>query len=240
MILLIDNYDSFAHNLGRYFQRLGQQIKVVRNDQISVSKVQEMSELGQIQAIVISPGPGDPDSAGVCLDLVRKLFKKLPILGICLGHQVIVQAFGGRIVQWERPVHGMADKVFHENRSVFRCVESPFFAGRYHSLVAQQIEIPNCLEVTAKLVDQTIMAVEHSDWAVVGIQFHPESILTQFGPHLLEEFLKKAGLSKRTDLQSKNLCDGIFDPDSRASKNATKLMENPELQTSYPKGSLSE
>jgi len=195
MILLIDNYDSFAHNLGRYFQRLGQKVLVVRNDQVTALQVQQMVDRQEIHGIVISPGPGDPDSAGVCLELVERFYRQLPILGVCLGHQVIVQAFGGRVLQWNRPIHGMADEVFHQKESVFRSIPSPFLVGRYHSLVADQAAVPDCLAVTARLSDQTIMAVEHREWPVVGIQFHPESILTQFGPHLLEEFLKKARLS---------------------------------------------
>jgi anthranilate synthase/aminodeoxychorismate synthase-like glutamine amidotransferase len=190
MILVIDNYDSFVHNLARYFRQLGCETVVVRNDQIDVDQVKKLSP----QAIVLSPGPCTPDLAGCSIELVKTFAGQIPILGICLGHQAIVEALGGTIVLANEPVHGRQSSVLHTGSKMFTGIRSPFIAGRYHSLVAKHDNLPAALRVTAKTEDGTIMAVEHHDWPTVGIQFHPESILTQCGYQLLINFLSIAGI----------------------------------------------
>ncbi len=192
MILLIDNYDSFVYNLCRYLVRLGQEIEVVRNDQVDMLAIQE----GKYQAIVISPGPKAPDQAGRCLEVVQRFSQTVPILGICLGHQVIWQAFGGRIVRAVRPLHGRTSAiVWRQPSRLFEGIPSPFFAARYHSLVADPATAPKELLVTALTEDGVIMAIEHRSACVFGLQFHPESILTDVGYPLMANFLKSAGLT---------------------------------------------
>ncbi len=193
MILLVDNYDSFVHNLARYFERLGQQTRVVRNDAITTREI----ELLAPQAIVLSPGPGTPNEAGCSLDVVRQLAGTAPILGICLGHQAIGAAFGGRVVRAFEPVHGRTSEIFHAGQSVLDGLPNPFVACRYHSLVVERATLPDCLEVTAWTADGTIMAFAHRQWPVVGLQFHPESILTPLGYLLLAGFLRLAGIASR-------------------------------------------
>lgn len=193
MILLIDNYDSFVHNLARYFERLGHPTLVVRNDAIDVAGVQSLRPA----AMVLSPGPCAPDQAGCSLDLVRALIDTTPMLGICLGHQTIVQSLGGQIVRAAEPVHGRGSLVSHDGQSVFVGLPSPLAVGRYHSLVADPCSLPASLLVTARTTDGTIMAVAHRSRPVVGLQFHPESILTEHGYDLLERFLALAGVISR-------------------------------------------
>ncbi len=192
MILVIDNYDSFVHNLARYFRLLGCQVEVRRNDQITLDEIQDRIEAKKIQLIVLSPGPCTPNEAGICLNLVRQLHQQIPILGVCLGHQVIAQALGGQVVEWHQPIHGQADFIHHDQQHEFEGVENPFPAARYHSLVVQPDALPPCLEVSAWLSDQTIMAIRHKQLPIVGFQFHPESILTQPGLQLLLGFLEFA------------------------------------------------
>lgn len=190
MILLIDNYDSFVFNLARYFERLGQPTHVVRNDAIDVATVRQLRP----DALVLSPGPCSPDQAGCSLDLVRGLYKELPILGVCLGHQAIAAALGGRVVQAREPVHGRATRVEHDNRGIFTGLANPFEACRYHSLVVEEASLPDSLEVCARTEDGVVMALRHRALPVVGVQFHPESILTPVGYDLLGGFLGLAGL----------------------------------------------
>jgi anthranilate synthase/aminodeoxychorismate synthase-like glutamine amidotransferase len=190
MILLVDNYDSFVFNLARYFERLGQPTQVVRNDAIDAAGVRAMSP----GAIILSPGPCAPEQAGCSLELVRELTGEFPILGVCLGHQTIGQALGGRVVRAARPVHGSASHVVHDGQGVLAGVPSPFLAGRYHSLVVEEASLPDCLAVTARTEDGAVMALEHREHAVVGLQFHPESILTEHGYTILAGFLRRAGL----------------------------------------------
>ncbi len=190
MILLIDNYDSFVHNLARYFERLGHRTDVVRNTAIDAAAVRRL----QPDALVLSPGPCAPRQAGCSLEVVRTLHRELPILGVCLGHQVLAEAFGGRVVQADEPVHGRATPVCHDGRGVFEGLPGEFAAGRYHSLVVEPASVPQCLEVTARDPGGTIMALRHRTLPLVGLQFHPESILTEYGYVLLANFLRLAGL----------------------------------------------
>ncbi|MCL4203168.1 MAG: aminodeoxychorismate/anthranilate synthase component II [Pirellulaceae bacterium] len=189
MILLIDNYDSFVHNLARYLVRLGQQTNVVRNDAVSLDDVRRLRPA----AIVLSPGPCTPAEAGISLELVRRMHAEIPILGVCLGHQAIAAAFGGRVVRGE-PMHGRTSEVFHDGRGVFAHLPQPITACRYHSLVVEEASLPDCLEISARTADGTVMALRHRQYLTVGVQFHPESILTDCGYPLLAEFLRLSGL----------------------------------------------
>jgi anthranilate synthase component 2 len=190
MILLIDNYDSFVFNLARYFERLGQATRVVRNDAIDVGEIAAL----QPAAVVLSPGPCTPDEAGCSLEIVRQLAGQVPILGICLGHQAIGAALGARVVRAAEPVHGRTSPVFHDGRGVFAGLPSPIIACRYHSLVVERSTLPAELEVSAWTADGTIMGIRHRAHCLVGLQFHPESILTDSGYGLLAGFLRLAGI----------------------------------------------
>jgi anthranilate synthase component II len=187
MLLLLDNYDSFTYNLYHYLGELGQRAAVWRNDAVTVDQVLSMRP----DAIVISPGPCDPDQAGISLELVRAAAGVCPILGVCLGHQAIAQAFGGRIVRAERVMHGKLSAVEHDGQGILRGLPSPFAATRYHSLVAEPDSLPACLEVTARTADGVIMAIEHKELPIWGVQFHPESIETEHGHQLLRNFLER-------------------------------------------------
>ncbi|MBF91933.1 MAG: anthranilate/aminodeoxychorismate synthase component II [Rickettsiales bacterium] len=189
MLVLIDNYDSFTYNLVHYFKEIGQEVLVYRNDQ---KKVEEILNL-KPDFVVISPGPSKPTNAGICIDLVKEIAKKkikVPILGVCLGHQVIAETFGGKVIQSGKPIHGKVSKIFHKNSKLFSKISNPFNATRYHSLIVDKQKIPNCLDITASTEDETIMAVEHKDLDIFGVQFHPESISTDSGHQLLKNFLK--------------------------------------------------
>jgi anthranilate synthase/aminodeoxychorismate synthase-like glutamine amidotransferase len=190
MIVLVDNYDSFVFNLARYFERLGQTTRVVRNDALDAGQIEAMSP----DAVVLSPGPCTPSEAGCSLDVVRRLGGKLPILGVCLGHQAIAAALGGRVMRAAEPVHGRTSQVFHDGRSVFKGLSDPFVACRYHSLVVERDTLPDCLEIIAWTADNEIMAIEHRELPIVGLQFHPESILTDSGYEMLSAFLRMAGV----------------------------------------------
>jgi anthranilate synthase component 2 len=185
LILLLDNYDSFTYNLYHYLGELGADVLVRRNDQLSAEEAMAL-EPG---AIVISPGPCDPDRAGISLDLVRAAAGRCPILGVCLGHQAIAQAFGGRIVRAPELMHGKVSDVRHQGDALFDDIPSPFIATRYHSLIAEETSLPDCLVVTARTDDGTIMAARHRDLPIHGVQFHPESIETRHGHRLLRNFL---------------------------------------------------
>ena len=190
MILLIDNYDSFVHNLGRYFQRLGHETLVVRNDAVELTAIERM----QPAAIVLSPGPCTPSEAGASLEVVRRFAGRVPMLGVCLGHQVIGQALGGRIVRASEPMHGRASTITHDGQGVFAGLPNPLTVGRYHSLMVEAATLPAELAIAARTADGTVMALAHRRWPVVGLQFHPESILTERGYELLAGFLRLAGL----------------------------------------------
>ena len=192
MILVIDNYDSFTYNLVQYLGELGKQfpvaesIVVYRNDKITIAEIEALNPAG----IVISPGPGRPDDAGICLDLIKMLGSKIPLLGVCLGHQSIGQVYGGKIIRAEALMHGKTSSIYHKNTGVFAGLENPFTATRYHSLVIERSTCPEVLEVTAWLEDGMIMGVRHRDYPhLQGVQFHPESVLTQAGKPLLSNFL---------------------------------------------------
>jgi len=187
-VALIDNYDSFTFNLVHYFGELGADVKVWRNDQISVEET--LAE--EPDAIVLSPGPCTPNEAGICLDLVRAASESTPILGVCLGHQAIGQAFGGDIVRAPSPMHGKVSRISHNARGVFRGLNGPFQATRYHSLVIERMNAPAELEVSAETDDGLIMAVAHRDRPVYGVQFHPESIASEHGRQILRNFLDLA------------------------------------------------
>ncbi len=185
MILVIDNYDSFTYNLVQYLGELGEEIVVRRNDQISVADV----EANLPHRILISPGPGRPADAGISLELIAHFGGRVPILGVCLGHQAIGEVFGGRVVRAATVVHGKGSDIVHDGKSIFRGLESPFRAGRYHSLVVERESLPHCLEVSAETGDGVIMGLRHREQKIEGVQFHPESILTQEGKKLLANFL---------------------------------------------------
>ena len=186
MLLMIDNYDSFTYNLVQYFGELGEEVTVFRNDEITLDKIAQLAP----QRIVISPGPCTPSEAGVSVPLIGKFSGKIPILGVCLGHQSIGQAFGGNIVHAKQVMHGKTSPIFHNGSGVFAGLPSPFTATRYHSLVIERASLPDCLEITAWTEDGEIMGVRHKTLAVEGVQFHPESILTEQGHKLLENFLR--------------------------------------------------
>jgi anthranilate synthase/aminodeoxychorismate synthase-like glutamine amidotransferase len=195
VILLIDNYDSFVHNLPRYFERLGQETLVVRNDGTTVDKVRRLAP----QAIVLSPGPCTPAEAGCSIDVVRELQADFPILGVCLGHQAIAAALGGRIVRAAEPRHGRTSLVKHTSSRLFAGVPSPLTVCRYHSLVVDDANLPLSLKVTARSDDEAVMALEHATLPVFGVQFHPEATLTQHGYQLLANFLQLAGIHSTAD-----------------------------------------
>ncbi|OUR63796.1 anthranilate/aminodeoxychorismate synthase component II [Bermanella sp. 47_1433_sub80_T6] len=191
MLLMIDNYDSFTYNVVQYFGELGADVKVVRNDEITIEEIEALNP----DHLVISPGPCTPNEAGISVAAINHFAGKLPILGICLGHQSIAQAFGGKIIRAKKVMHGKTSDVFHEGKGVFADLNRPFTATRYHSLVIEQDTIPDCLELTAWTQNEDgsieeIMGVQHKTLAIQGVQFHPESILTQHGHDLLENFLK--------------------------------------------------
>ncbi len=198
MILLIDNYDSFAHNLARYFVRLEQTVRVVRNDAIDVATVRQL----QPAAMVLSPGPCTPREAGASLDIVRQLHGEFPMLGVCLGHQVIAEALGGHIERAPLPMHGQTSSVTHHGKRLFAGLPSPMKVARYHSLIANTTTLPPDLQVSAATSDGVLMAFEHVQLPVFGVQFHPESILTEFGYEILTNFLVSAGIEVSIDPQT--------------------------------------
>ncbi|MFC4767861.1 aminodeoxychorismate/anthranilate synthase component II [Effusibacillus consociatus] len=190
MILMIDNYDSFTYNLVQYLGEMGAQLIVKRNDCLSVKDIEQISP----DCIVISPGPCTPNEAGVSLETIRYFAGKIPILGVCLGHQSIAQAFGAKVVRSQNPMHGKTSLVEHDGRTIFNGIPSPFRATRYHSLIVERESLPECLEVSAWTAAGEIMGVRHREYAVEGVQFHPEAILTEYGKELLKNFVGREGV----------------------------------------------
>jgi anthranilate synthase/aminodeoxychorismate synthase-like glutamine amidotransferase len=186
MLLMIDNYDSFTYNLVQYFGELGEKVAVARNDEITLEEIEQLNP----ERIVISPGPCTPNEAGISMQLISRFGGEVPILGVCLGHQSIGQVFGGRIVKAKKIMHGKTSLVFHDDKGVFRGLTNPFVATRYHSLVIERESIPTCLDITAWTEDGEIMGVRHRSLSIEGVQFHPESILSEHGHQLLENFLR--------------------------------------------------
>ncbi|UUV17805.1 aminodeoxychorismate/anthranilate synthase component II [Fusobacteria bacterium ZRK30] len=188
MILMIDNYDSFTYNLVQYLNELGEEVRVYRNDEISLDKVRELNP----DMIVISPGPKTPDEAGISIEVIKKFYKTIPILGICLGHQSLIQILGGEIIKAKTPVHGKVEEIPHIGRGVFKGLKNPIKVTRYHSLIADSNKLPEELMITAETVDGEIMGVRHKKYLLEGVQFHPEALLTECGHEMLANFLAEA------------------------------------------------
>jgi anthranilate synthase/aminodeoxychorismate synthase-like glutamine amidotransferase len=186
MILMIDNYDSFTYNLVQYLGELGQAVKVYRNDALTIKDIKKLNPA----KIVISPGPGRPEDAGISCAVIKEFCGKIPILGVCLGHQAIGYVFGGKIVGAKRLMHGKTSKIYHNKKDIFKNIPNPFVATRYHSLLVEKKSLPACLEITASTAENEIMGLKHKDYSLWGVQFHPESILTKSGKALLDNFIK--------------------------------------------------
>ena len=189
MLLMIDNYDSFTYNLVQYFSELGQEVVVERNDKISLKEIKNLNP----EFLVLSPGPCTPNEAGISLDIVSNFKGKIPMLGVCLGHQSIGQAFGGKITHAKTIMHGKTSDIHHINKGVFKGLSNPFTATRYHSLVIERESLPDCFEITAWTDDEEIMGIRHKELYIEGVQFHPESILSEYGHDLLRNFIKNYG-----------------------------------------------
>ncbi|MGG1878687.1 aminodeoxychorismate/anthranilate synthase component II [Paenibacillus cisolokensis] len=192
MILVIDNYDSFTYNLVQYLGELGEEIKVCRNDEIDIEGIRELSP----DHILISPGPCTPNEAGISLDVISHFKGSIPIFGVCLGHQAIGQAFGGKVIRAERLMHGKTSAIHHSGTSVFEGLPNPFTATRYHSLIVEKESLPDCLEITSWTEEGEIMGLRHKEYPVEGVQFHPESIITDHGHQMLRNFLKRSAGTK--------------------------------------------
>jgi len=188
MLLLIDNYDSFTYNLVHFLGELGEKTLVYRNDKLDLEEAIEMNP----DAIILSPGPCDPDKAGICIELVKHVLGKIPVLGVCLGHQVIGQALGGKIIRGPKPMHGKSSLINHQGTEIFKDIPSPFLATRYHSLIVEKKSLPNDIIINSFTKDKIIMGISHSKFPLYGVQFHPESIGTNYGHTLLANFLKIA------------------------------------------------
>jgi anthranilate synthase component II len=186
MILMIDNYDSFTYNLVQYLQELGQLVKVYRNDVLTIKDIRALNP----GKIVISPGPGRPEDAGISCQLIGEFCGKIPILGVCLGHQAIGYHFGGKIIRAKKLMHGKVSKIYHNQKDIFRNIPNPFLATRYHSLLVEKKSLPECLEITAWTREEEIMGLKHKTYPLWGVQFHPESILTKSGKAILDNFIK--------------------------------------------------
>jgi anthranilate synthase/aminodeoxychorismate synthase-like glutamine amidotransferase len=189
MILLIDNYDSFTYNLVQMLEQMNQEVKVFRNDKVDIPGMEKLAP----SALVISPGPGTPAQAGISMEAIRYFGPRIPVLGVCLGHQSVAEAYGGRVVRADRIMHGKTSLIFHDGRSIYQEIPKPFEAVRYHSLIVERASLPDHLEVTAWTEEEEIMGVRHRDYPVEGVQYHPESILTKEGPSLLKRFIRHGG-----------------------------------------------
>lgn len=189
VILMIDNYDSFTFNLVQYLGELGQELVVKRNDEISIKEIEEVNP----EFLMISPGPCTPDDAGISMEAIRTFAGKIPIFGVCLGHQSIAQVFGGDVVRAERLMHGKTSDIYHDGKTVFANIEQPFTATRYHSLIVKKETLPDCFEISALTKDDEIMAIRHKELPIEGVQFHPESIITSYGIDMLRNFIETYG-----------------------------------------------
>jgi anthranilate synthase/aminodeoxychorismate synthase-like glutamine amidotransferase len=195
MILMIDNYDSFTYNLVQYLGQLGEEVAVRRNDEVTIDEIEAMNP----EAIFLSPGPCSPEEAGITVDVVRRLHERIPLMGVCLGHQAIGHAFGGRVVRADRIMHGKTSPILNDGRTIFKGLPSPFPAGRYHSLIVERESLPDCLEVSAETEEGEIMGLRHKTLPVEGIQFHPESILTPGGKRIIRNFLQLIDRKEKCD-----------------------------------------
>lgn len=194
MFLMIDNYDSFVYNLVRYFEELGEEILVYRNDKITLEDIERINPEG----IIISPGPKSPEHAGICMNIVEKFKDRTPILGICLGHQIIGKVFGGKIIEGNEPVHGKVAKIIHSGKYIFKNIVSPMKATRYHSLIIERESLPGVLEITSETEDGVIMGIRHKKYFIEGVQFHPEAELTEYGHQILKNFIDEVRTRKKS------------------------------------------
>lgn len=192
MIVMIDNYDSFTYNLVQYLGELGEELRVYRNDKISIAELEELDP----DYMMISPGPCTPDDAGISLEVIRQFAGKIPLFGVCLGHQAIAQVFGGDVIRAPRLMHGKTSPIYHDGKTVFTNIPSPYQATRYHSLIVDKETLPDCLEINAWTEEGEIMGLRHKELAVEGVQFHPESIITDYGKQLLKNFIQTYSKSK--------------------------------------------
>jgi para-aminobenzoate synthetase component 2 len=192
MIVMIDNYDSFTYNLVQYLGELGEELRVFRNDKITIQELEEL----QPEFIMVSPGPCTPDEAGVSLEVIRHFAGKIPLFGVCLGHQALAQVFGGKVIRADRLMHGKTSPVLHDGKTVFEGIPSPYQATRYHSLIVEKESLPDCLEISAWTEEGEIMGLRHKELAVEGVQFHPESIITDYGKKLLQNFIQTYSKAK--------------------------------------------
>ncbi|SET70667.1 para-aminobenzoate synthetase component 2 [Oceanobacillus limi] len=189
MILVIDNFDSFTYNLVQYIRQLDKEVHVVRNNAITIEDIEELNPTH----ILLSPGPGNPDDAGICLDVVDYFYHKIPILGVCLGHQIIAQAFGAKIIHASQPMHGKVSTIQHDQAGIFQNLSTPLNVTRYHSLLVEKASLPSCFEISAETNEGEIMALRHKEYSIEGIQAHPEAILTEEGLQLLDNFFQHRG-----------------------------------------------
>lgn len=192
MLLVIDNYDSFVYNLVQYLGELDFTTEVFRNDKISLKQVEERDP----EAIILSPGPCTPDEAGICLELIKKFYAVIPILGVCLGHQAIGQAFGGRVTKADKMLHGKTSTIIHDSRTIFEELKNPLTVTRYHSLIIKEENVPNCFEISARTDEKEVMAIRHKEYLLEGVQFHPEAILTEQGHKILKNFMLNVELRR--------------------------------------------
>jgi para-aminobenzoate synthetase component 2 len=187
MILMIDNYDSFTYNLVQYLGQLGEELIVKRNDEITIAEIEQL----QPDFLMISPGPCSPNEAGISMEAIQSFAGKIPIFGVCLGHQSIAQVFGGEVVRAERLMHGKTSTIFHDGKTIFKGIQNPFVATRYHSLIVKKETLPDCFEISAWTEEDEIMAIRHKHFPIEGVQFHPESIMTQYGLDMLKNFIEQ-------------------------------------------------
>jgi anthranilate synthase/aminodeoxychorismate synthase-like glutamine amidotransferase len=204
MILMIDNYDSFTYNLVQTLQVIGEKVQVFRNDQIDLAGIDSLAPA----AIVISPGPGAPEQAGISVEAIRHFGPKIPVLGVCLGHQSIATAFGGKVIRANRIMHGKVSTIFHDGLTIYDGISNPFEATRYHSLIADRDSLPECLEITAWTEEGEIMGLRHLEYMVQGVQFHPESILTDFGSDIVRNFIHMKSYTRQPERSVQEFCVG--------------------------------